>query len=103
RPDRAFEVFSDWTREWSEPMPRNVTLRPVSRAGFLESLSACHAVLTTAGNQVLGEAAWLGKPVLALPETGVLEQALNARALEAGGCGMACAFEDFDAGVWDWF
>ena len=30
---------------------------------------------------MLGEAIWLGKPALALPEPGVLEQAFNARAL----------------------
>ena len=102
-PARRFEVFSGWEREWAEPLPRNVSLRPVSRTAFLESLASAHALVTTAGNQVLGEAIWLGKPALALPETGVLEQAFNARALEESGCGQACSLQDFSPAVWAWF
>lgn len=103
RPDRNFEVFSSWDREWAEPLPRNARLRTVSRTAFLESLASAHALVTTAGNQVLGEAIWLGKPVLAIPEAGVLEQALNARALEASGCGMACDPGDLSATAWERF
>lgn len=102
-PERRFEIFSAWEREWAEPLPRNVVLRPVSRSAFLNSLASCHALIATAGNQVLAEAIRLGKPVVAIPEPGVLEQAFNARALEESGCGMACGAEDFDVGVWDWF
>ncbi len=99
-PDRTFEVFSSWEKEWAEPLPRNARLRPVSRAAFLESLASAHALVTTAGNQVLGEAIWLGKPVLAIPEVGVLEQTLNARALEESGCGMVCDLRDLTAETW---
>lgn len=102
-PERVYDVFSGWETEWAESLPRNVRLRPVSRTGFLESLSTSHALIATAGNQVLGEAIWLGKPALALPEPGVLEQAFNARALEESGCGMACGLEDMTPGVWRWF
>jgi len=102
-PGRVFHVFSGWEREWAESLPANVRLHAVSRDGFLKSLATSHALITTAGNQVLGEAIWLGKPALALPESGVLEQAFNARALEESGCGMACGIEDLDASVWSWF
>jgi uncharacterized protein (TIGR00661 family) len=102
-PDRIFEIFSSWDTEWSDPLPRNAQLRSVSRAGFLESLASAHALITTAGNQVLGEAIWLGKPVLALPEAGVLEQALNARALEVSGCGMMCHPRALSAATWERF
>jgi uncharacterized protein (TIGR00661 family) len=100
---REFEVFSDWQSEWALSLPRNVTLRPVSREAFLRSLAACRALVTTAGNQVLGEAIWLGKPALALPETGVLEQDFNARALEESGCGMSAALDAFTAETWHAF
>ncbi len=102
-PERTFEVFSGWESEWATALPRNVRLHPVSRTAFLESLATAHALITTAGNQVLGEAIYLGKPALALPEPGVLEQAFNARALEESGCGMACGIEDLTPSVWSWF
>jgi uncharacterized protein (TIGR00661 family) len=102
-PDTGFEIFSDWSHEWCLGLPRHVTLHPVSRPRFLESLASARALVTTAGNQVLGEALWLGKPVLALPEPGVLEQDFNARALEQSGCGMRAAFEDFSPSLWEGF
>lgn len=103
RPERTFEIFADWSAEWSLSLPRNVKLRPLSREAFLRSLAAARALVTTAGNQVLGEAIWLGKPTLALPEPGVLEQELNARALEESGCGMSVALGAFTAEAWSDF
>lgn len=102
-PDTVFEIFSEWKHEWALGLPRNVRLRPVSRSGFLESLASSRALVTTAGNQVLGEALWLQKPVLAFPEPGVLEQDFNARALVETGCGMSGNFEEFCPGFWERF
>ena len=48
---------------------RNLQFRPISEAGFLEDLAGCEAVVSTAGNQLVGEAFHLGKPVLAIPST----------------------------------
>ena len=69
--------------------PPNVTLQAPSRAGFLAHLAACRAVVSTAGFTLLSEALHLGKPVLALPNRGFFEQALNALALEDAGRGEA--------------
>jgi UDP:flavonoid glycosyltransferase YjiC (YdhE family) len=44
-------------------------------------------VFSTAGNQLVGEAMWLGKPMLVMPEYTV-EQRLNAAAVERLGIGM---------------
>jgi uncharacterized protein (TIGR00661 family) len=72
------------------PLPRrqNLEFHPVSNAGFLSDLASCEALVSTAGNQLVGEALWLGKPVLAIPEEGNWEQRFNAWFLDRGGEGM---------------
>jgi uncharacterized protein (TIGR00661 family) len=67
---------------------------PPSDLPFLEDLARCRAVLSTAGNQLVGEAMHLGKPVLVFPERCV-EQRMNARAVERMGIGMRASFKDF--------
>jgi uncharacterized protein (TIGR00661 family) len=64
-----------------------ITFLPTSNLPFLEDLASCRAVLSTAGNQLVGEAIYLGKPVLVMPERCV-EQRLNAAAVERLGIGM---------------
>jgi uncharacterized protein (TIGR00661 family) len=67
---------------------------PPSNLPFLEDLACCRAVVSTAGNQLVGEAMHLGKPVLVFPERCV-EQRMNARAVERLGIGMRGSFKDF--------
>lgn len=67
-----------------------------SRGGFLVDLASCQAVLSTAGNQLVGEAIHLGKPMLVMPEQTV-EQRMNAAAVERLGIGMVSSFERLDA------
>lgn len=61
--------------------------RAIDELQFVEDLAGCRAVVCSAGNQLVGEAQYLGKPVLALPETNNFEQAINAHFLRAGGGG----------------
>jgi uncharacterized protein (TIGR00661 family) len=68
----------------------NITIRPLSNLPFLEDLASCRGVISTAGNQLMGEAIFLGKPVLVMPEACV-EQRLNAAAVERLGIGMRTA------------
>ena len=56
----------------------NLRFRPICESGFIEDLATSQALITTAGNQVIGEAHFLRKPVLALPERSNFEQAINA-------------------------
>jgi uncharacterized protein (TIGR00661 family) len=58
-----------------------VVFRPPGDRSFLEDLAGCRAVISTAGNQLMGEAMALGKPVLVVPENSV-EQRMNAAAVE---------------------
>ncbi|GAK48873.1 teichoic acid biosynthesis related protein [Candidatus Moduliflexus flocculans] len=62
---------------------------------FVQDLAASRALISTAGNQLVGEALYLGKPVLAMPERGNYEQHINAHFLEQCGGGMACSMEKF--------
>ncbi len=65
----------------------NLEFQPLSNEQFVQDLAGCRAVLSTAGNQLIGEAIHFGKPILALPED-AFEQRLNAHMIERMGVGM---------------
>jgi uncharacterized protein (TIGR00661 family) len=65
----------------------NLEFRAPSTEGFVHDLAHCRAVISTAGNQLIGEAIHFGKPILALPEN-AFEQRLNAYLIERMGIGM---------------
>jgi uncharacterized protein (TIGR00661 family) len=73
-----------------------LTFLPLSNLPFLEDLAGCRAVIGTAGNQLIGEAIYLGKPVCVMPEACV-EQRLNAAAVERLGIGMRLSAGRFTA------
>lgn len=75
----------------------------IDEGGFLDDLLSCSAVVTTAGNQLVGEALHLGKPVLAMPEPGNREQEINAWFLEDTGAGRATTFDAFGPDILDDF
>jgi uncharacterized protein (TIGR00661 family) len=60
-----------------EPHGR-VSFHVADEARFVADLASCSALICTAGNQLVGEAIYLGKPVLAIPEPGNYEQYINA-------------------------
>jgi len=55
---------------------------------FADHLASCRALVCTSGNQLVGEAFFLGKPVLAIPERGLAEQRMNGYFLAASGGGI---------------
>lgn len=65
----------------------NLDFRAPSNEWFVHDLASCRAVLSTAGNQTIGEAIHFGKPILAIPEE-AFEQRLNAYIIERMGVGM---------------
>jgi uncharacterized protein (TIGR00661 family) len=73
-----------------------LTFLSLSNLPFLEDLARCRAVISTAGNQLMGEAIYLGKPVLVMPERCV-EQRLNAAAVERLQIGMRVTCREFTA------
>lgn len=74
----------------------SIQLFAPSRDGFLADLASCRAVVSTAGNQLVGEAIYLAKPMLVMPEATV-EQRMNAAAVKRMGIGEISAFERIDA------
>jgi uncharacterized protein (TIGR00661 family) len=75
------------------PADSNITYHAIDEDGFLNDLVNCHALISNAGNQLVGEAMYLQKPVLALPESGNFEQMLNAHYVEESGCGVKGEFD----------
>jgi uncharacterized protein (TIGR00661 family) len=64
-----------------------VSFHDIAEAAFVDDLAGCTAVVAAGGNQLIGEALHLGKPVLALPESAHAEQCMNGhflRAMDAG-------------------
>ena len=78
------------------PKDQNITYHAVDEHGFLKDLVNCHGLISNAGNQLVGEAMYLQKPVLALPESGNFEQMLNAHYVEESGCGLKGEFDKID-------
>lgn len=74
----------------------NVEYREIDEQTFLDDLSTCDAVISAAGNQLLGEALYFGKPVLALPERKHHEQRINACFLAELGGGEWRFLEEVD-------
>lgn len=77
-----------------ERPPQGVlTFCPIHERRFVEDLAGCRAVICAAGNQLLGESLYLGKPVMALPEEYHHEQMINAHFIANLGVGMWTTLE----------
>ncbi len=66
----------------------NLTHRPFSETTFIDDLASARAVLAGGGFTLMGEAVYLGKPMLSVPLVGQFEQVLNAAYLDQLGYGM---------------
>ena len=60
----------------------NVQLRDFSETKFVDDLAAARAVIAGGGFSLMGEAVYLGKPLLAVPVRHQFEQVLNALYLQ---------------------
>lgn len=77
-----------------ERPPRgSLTFCPIHEKRFVDDLAGCRAVICAAGNQLLGESLFLGKPVMALPEEYHHEQMINAHFIAHLGVGMWSTLE----------
>jgi uncharacterized protein (TIGR00661 family) len=75
------------------PALPNLEYRGIADDPFVQDLATCECLITTAGNQLIGEAFSLGKPVLAIPEPGNFEQQLNAWLVTDSQGGWSTTFE----------
>ena len=65
----------------------NCSFHAIDERRFVDDLAACRCLVSAAGNQLIGEALHLGKPLLVLPERAHSEQLMNSHFLAAMGCG----------------
>lgn len=65
----------------------NISFHAIDERQFIEDLAACRCMVSAAGNQLIGEALHLGKPMLVLPERAHAEQLMNSHFLAGMGCG----------------
>ncbi len=65
----------------------NLRHRPFSEEGFIEDLATARAVIAGGGFTLMGEAVYLGKPMLSVPIEHQFEQIMNGRWLQRLGYG----------------
>lgn len=88
--DRTLRLLDMPVKVYGTPwkgQSENLEFCAPSNEWFVHDLAQCRAVLSTAGNQLIGEALHFGKPILAVPED-AFEQRLNATMVERMGIGM---------------
>ena len=73
----------------AEERDGNLRFMPFSDEGFVDDLRAARGVVANGGFTLLGEAVYLGRPVLSVPVRRQFEQVVNARYLEKEGYGVA--------------
>lgn len=83
----------------AKDLSNRIIFKDIANEEFVRDLARCECLITTAGNQLIGEAYFLGKPVLAIPEEGNFEQQLNGWLVANSGCGWATTFTDFNLHV----
>jgi uncharacterized protein (TIGR00661 family) len=71
----------------AETREGNLRFLPFSEDGFITDLATCRGVIAGGGFTLMGEALFLGKPMLAVPIEGQFEQMLNSRYLAKEGFG----------------
>ncbi|MBN1501599.1 MAG: hypothetical protein JW982_15685 [Spirochaetes bacterium] len=75
---------------------KNIEFKKISQKAFAEDLSKCSILVTTAGNQLVGEALYLGKKIIAIPEPNNFEQEINGFFLENSGGGRKMNHDSFN-------
>ena len=70
------------------PGEGNLRFFPIDQYRFVEDMAGAAGLVSAAGNQMLGEALYFGKPVLALPESSHHEQLINSHFLVHLGGGL---------------
>ena len=75
----------------------SASFHAIDERRFVDDLAACRALVGAAGNQLIGEALQLGKPMLVLPERAHAEQQMNSHFLAGMGCGDFALVEEVTA------
>ena len=80
-----------------KPSVGSLSFHAIDEHRFVEDLATCAGLFSAAGNQLLGEALYYGKPVFAIPEEMHHEQQINAHFLRQMGAGDWMTAEKFQS------
>lgn len=75
---------------------QNLTFHPIDAEKYLDKMSKCAGLISTAGFESVAEAMYLGKPVMMVPVPNHIEQMINAFDGERAGAGFAAESFDLD-------
>lgn len=75
----------------------NVYVKAIGGPDFARDLASSSYVFSTAGVQMTGEAAFLGKPCFVVPIPNQYEQYINGECVEELGLGMSCMYKDINS------
>ena len=80
---------------WDNPTRKSVyqysgslTFHPIDAVKYLEKMTHCAGLISTAGFESVAEAMYLGKPVMMVPVPNHIEQMINAHDGELSGAGV---------------
>lgn len=105
--EKIFEVFKKFNEkfiifgDWEDKKYKNLVFKKFNEKEFLRFLLNCKAIITTAGINLISEAIYLGKPILALPIKNQFEQILNALYVKENNYGEYC--EDITENILKYF
>lgn len=96
RPDVRIDGFHAGVTVPDQVIDETLSYHAIDGKRFLEFMARCKAVITTAGFESVCEAAYLGKPVLMIPQPNHFEQACNAIDGQRADIGLASDQFDLD-------
>lgn len=96
RPDVRIDGFHSGVDVPDQIIDDTLTYHAIDGKRYLDFMARCKAVVTTAGFESVCEAAYLGKPVLMIPQPNHFEQSCNAIDGQRAGVGLASAQFDLN-------
>jgi uncharacterized protein (TIGR00661 family) len=96
-PEVKLDCFWDNpTRKTEYAYSESLTFHPIDAEKYLEKMTHCAGLISTAGFESVAEAMYLGKPVMMVPVPNHIEQMINAHDGELSGAGVKASNFNLD-------
>ena len=96
-PEIKLDCFWDNpTRKSPYAYSESLTFHPIDAEKYLEKMTHCAGLISTAGFESVAEAMYLGKPVMMVPVPNHIEQMINAHDGELSGAGIKASNFNLD-------
>ena len=97
-PEVKLDCFWDNpTRKTEYTYSKSLTFHPINAEKYLDKMTSCAGLISTAGFESVAEAMYLGKPVMMVPVPNHIEQMINAHDGVISGAGVRA--KSFDLNV----